>query len=103
MLKLLLLTACQQDYSVTERTRSMKVAPLADAGGLTVGERTTVNVPLFSVGSGELRADQITVINEQAEQAFVLDQGWANEDGDDDGLMDELIFESGSTDLSVFE
>jgi MYXO-CTERM domain-containing protein len=103
MFKLLLLTACQQDYGVTERTRSMKVAPLADAGGLTVGERTTVNVPLYSVGSGDLRADQITVVNEQAEEAFVLIANWANEDGDEDGVMDDLIFESGSTDLSVFE
>ncbi len=103
MLKLLLLTACQQDYSVTERTRSMKVAPLADAGGLTVDERTTVNVPLFSVGSGELRVDQVTVVNEQSEEAFVLLDDWANEDGDDDGVLDNLVFESGRTDLSVFE
>lgn len=100
---LLLALACQPDYSVTERRRQLKVAPLADGGGLTVGERTTVRVPLYSVGSGELRLDQITVVNEQEEEAFVLLDSWANTDDDEDGVMDALEFEPGATDLSVFE
>ena len=100
---LLSLLACQPDYGVYEQSRELYVQPLADAGGVTVGERITVRVPLYSVGRGRLTVDSITVMNEQEEEAFVLLPSWANADLDEDGADDYLEFETGASDGTIFE
>ncbi|HJN77456.1 MAG TPA: MopE-related protein [Myxococcota bacterium] len=97
------LLACQPDYGVYEQSRELYVQPLADAGGVTVGERLTVRVPLYSVGRGRLTVDNIGILNQQDEEAFVLLPSWANADLDDDGSDDYLEFETGASDGTIFE
>jgi len=100
---LLSLLACQPDYGVYEQARELYVSPLADAGGVTVGERVTLHVPLYSVGQGSLTVQGVGVLNDQEEEAFVLLPSWPNEDTDDDGTDDMLSFPSGAQDGTVFE
>ncbi|MCP4807013.1 MAG: hypothetical protein GY913_26805 [Proteobacteria bacterium] len=100
---LLPLLACQQDYGVYEQKRELFVQPLADAGGVTVGERVTVHVPLYSVGRGTIYVDSVSVENAQEEEAFVLLPSWPNYDSDGDEVEDVLEFEIGSPDGTVFE
>lgn len=60
----LLLTACAQDYDVTEARRELGVPPLVDAGGATVNRWETLGVPLYSLSRGVVNVRQITIQNE---------------------------------------
>lgn len=98
----LLLTACAQDYDVTEARRELGVPPLVDAGGATVNRWETLGVPLYSLSRGVVNVRQITIQNE-GDSSFVLLPSWPNTDADRDGQDDALVFEPGNPDLSVLE
>jgi hypothetical protein len=97
------LLACAQEYDIHAASKELYVPPLADAGGVTVGERITVHVPIYSMGRAGVSIDSITVVNEQDEEAFVLLESWPNLDTDEDGVEDVLEFEEGAADGTMFE